>query len=202
MNEAKIRLSDSEKELVSDAHWILTKNRIMEKGMQLLGQLQARYAGILNRHQQLPASLLQSSPKISRGENYRGLPWLVLDYPRLFGKEDVLAVRTLFWWGHFFSITLQVAGAYQRKFEQTIIAGYPLLRKAGYSVCIADDPWQHHFETDHYRLIAEMNQEEFTAVCGSKDFIKIAIRYPVTAWEEVDEIFADEFRRIIEMLEG
>jgi hypothetical protein len=200
MNEAKIRLSDSERELVSDAQWILTKNRIMEKGMQLLGQLQPLYAVILNRHQQLPASLLQSSPKISRGENYRGLPWLVLDYPRLFGKEDVLALRTMFWWGHFFSITLQVAGAYQRKFEQKIIGAYPILAKAGYSVCIADDPWQHHFETDHYRPITEIDQEEFTAICQSKDFIKIAIQYPVTAWEEVDEIFVEEFRKLIEML--
>ena len=42
------------------------------------------------------------SGKISRGENYRGLPYLILDYPAYFSQKDIFAFRTMFWWGHFF----------------------------------------------------------------------------------------------------
>ena len=67
---------------------------------------------------------LNSSPKISKGENYKGLPWLVLDYPRYFNKEDIFAIRTLFWWGNFFSITLHISGKYKMRYEKKIIDSF------------------------------------------------------------------------------
>ena len=41
----------------------------------------------------LPAEMLFHSPKISKGENYKGLPYVMLDYPRCFGKTDIFAIR-------------------------------------------------------------------------------------------------------------
>ena len=60
------------------------------------------------------------SPKISKGENYRGLPYVMLDYPRLFGREEVLAIRTFFWWGHGFSVTLHLKGGYRERISAGI----------------------------------------------------------------------------------
>lgn len=102
MDEAKIRLSAPEMELVKDAGWILTKNGILEKVSHLLGSIQQSYQLQLQQVSSLPPEILASAPKISRGENYKGLPWLVLDYPRCFGQQDVFAMRTMFWWGPFF----------------------------------------------------------------------------------------------------
>src|SRR5262245_61567301 len=108
---AKVSLSAFEQQLVTDANWILTKNGIIEKVYLLFGNLSEHYKQepLL---QQLPAEAVTASPKIARGENYEGLPYVMLDYPRCFGKEDTLAIRTFFWWGHFFSITLQLKGKY------------------------------------------------------------------------------------------
>ena len=58
----------------------------------------------------LPEAVIQSSPKITRGENYQLLPYVILDYPRCFQKEQVFAIRTMFWWGKGISITLHVSG--------------------------------------------------------------------------------------------
>ncbi|MBS1654980.1 MAG: hypothetical protein JSU05_09055, partial [Bacteroidetes bacterium] len=79
MNEAKIRLSAHELELIQNAEWILTKNTILEKVKLLFEQLQEPFLQELKKLTTLPEEVAAPSPKISKGENYKGLPYLVLD---------------------------------------------------------------------------------------------------------------------------
>src|SRR5450755_2986522 len=128
-------LSAEELALVADAGWIMTKNAIIAKVLVLFGELSGNLqeqwkaagweqhlagkeagmamkdTGMLMREAGMPIKeILETPPRISKGENYKGLPWVVLDYPRAFGRLDVLAVRTLFWWGNYFSVTLHLKG--------------------------------------------------------------------------------------------
>lgn len=94
--EPKVQLSPLEMELVINSGWILTKNGIIEKVKVLLTELQARQQALLSGpiaigfSFALPEEVILPSPKISKGENYKGLPYLVLDYPRYFNKEHIL----------------------------------------------------------------------------------------------------------------
>lgn len=104
MNPAKIRLSATELELVTNTDWILTKNGIIQKVKNMLEALQAEQQEYLAKEKiNFPAEFTSSLPKISKGENYKGLPYLVLDHPRYFNKENVFTIRTMFWCGKFFS---------------------------------------------------------------------------------------------------
>src|ERR1700743_3182070 len=85
----------------------------------------------------------EGEPKISRGENYRGLPWVMLDYPRVFGREDVLAIRTMFWWGHGFSVTLHLKGKYQELFLPVIRRRQHELSAQGFYMGVGADEWRH-----------------------------------------------------------
>ena len=90
MSEAKIRLSPAEMKLVTNEDWILTKNNILKKVRSLLEGYQEKQQNFLLRHQtHLPAELFTASGKISKGENYRGLPYLILDYPRFFKIDEI-----------------------------------------------------------------------------------------------------------------
>ncbi|MFX8895293.1 hypothetical protein ABTM96_19365, partial [Acinetobacter baumannii] len=86
------------------------------------------------------------SAKISRGEHYEGLPWVMIDYPRYFKKNHFFAIRTFFWWGNFFSLTLQLKGKYQLGFQGS---NFETL-KADWFICVNEDEWQHHFRQDNY----------------------------------------------------
>src|SRR5688572_32501219 len=141
-NRPKIQLSPLEMELVTNSDWILTKNGIIEKVKELFGRLQLRQETVLSS---LPEEVRQVSAKISKGENYKGLPWLVLDQPRLFTRDKIFAVRSFFWWGNFFSSTLHLYGNYKTAYQQRVIAAFSLLQQNGYSVCVNDDPWEHDF---------------------------------------------------------
>jgi hypothetical protein len=151
MDSTKIRLSPEEAALVIRADWILTKNRVIQKTKQLLAALQTAEQNLLRSYETVfPEEIINSSPKISKGENYEGLPYLVLDYPKYFNKEDALAIRILFWWGNFFSGTLHLSGIYKRKYEEKIIRSFESLKAKGFSICINEDQWEHHFETTNY----------------------------------------------------
>ncbi len=183
MDATKIRLSPEEEMLVSRSDWILTKNRVIQKTMQLLGDVQLEQKDLLTTYASiLPQEIIQSSPKISRGENYQGLPWLMLDYPRLFNKEDGFAIRTFFWWGHFFSVTLQVSGRYKKLIEANLLQALPELKTKGFFGCIQDDPWQHHFEPDNYKSLQTFTPGEWQDLVAGRDFIKIAKTIPLQEW--------------------
>lgn len=126
---------------------------------------------------------LSSSPKISRGENYRGLPYVVLDYPRIAKGEDLFFIRSLFWWGNFFSSTLQIAGHFKEDNALKLAAAHAALSEKGYSVGINEDPWQHHFEDSNYQKIAALSQKDFYRVLQQQPHIKIAAFWPLSEWD-------------------
>ncbi|HEX2630675.1 MAG TPA: hypothetical protein VHM26_16780, partial [Chitinophagaceae bacterium] len=137
MDPAKIRLSSKEQELVIDAGLILTKNAIMRKAWLLLEQLQEAQQSLLLQYAPLlPAEATKTSAKISKGENYKGLPYLVLDQPRYFNRDHVLSIRTMFWWGHFFSTTLHLSGKFKDQYGVHLLDAYRVLGKEDFFICI------------------------------------------------------------------
>jgi len=201
MNEAKIRLSPKEKELVTDARFILTKNDILQKIKELLGQLQVDYQEHLQRLQdRLPAYINQTSPKISRGENYKGLPWLVLDYPRFFTTTSVCAIRTMFWWGNFFSITLHLSGEHKEAYAQKLVAAYRLLKQSGFSCNTGSKEWEHHFKKENYRPLSKMKKKEFERLVMQGTFIKLANRVSLKKWNKISFMLNRYFQQLLNLL--
>lgn len=203
MNEAKIRLSQKEMELVNDTAVILTKNVVLQKVLQLLGDvLEKQQAFLQNNRMDLPPEITRSSPKISRGENYRGLPYFVLDFPKCFEKDDIFAVRTMFWWGHFFSITLHLSGRFKEMFEQKIITATDALRENNFYYCINDEAWEHHFEEDNYISLRNETDTVFKTAMKDKTFIKLAQKISLHQWNDADELLTESFKRIMKILAG
>ena len=82
--------TDEELELLFDSRFFELKASINQKLTDLLGLLaELLKAEIAMKEIALHDEVLQSNPKISRGENYKGFPWMVLDYPRVFKQNDV-----------------------------------------------------------------------------------------------------------------
>jgi len=126
-----------------------------------------------------------AAPKISKGENYLGLPYVVLDYPRLFGREDVLAIRTMFWWGHYFSVTLHLKGRYKDLFLPVIKARLRELMDAGFHIAVSTDEWRHEVEVDNYRVLEETVMND---IAEGHPFLKLSAKCGLDKWNEAPEI--------------
>ena len=198
---SKIQLSPHEKELVVSPDLILTKNRILKKAQLLLTKSEAINHATLQAHaDSLPVEIFRVPPKISRGENYLGLPWLILDQPRLFSNTDVFAIRTLFWWGRFFSCTLHLAGRYKERYQSTLVSRFSSMAENGFYCCVNENQWEHHFERANYVSMTEMDEDEFSSTVASKPFTKIAVSFPVAYWDQAAEMLSGKFSLLISWL--
>jgi hypothetical protein len=178
MKGPKIHFSEAESKLMKNAEIILTKNVVLGKITALLEDVQREQADFVQRTASINP-LFSIPPKISKGENYRGLPYKVLDFPRLFGQEDIFAIRLLFWWGHYFSVTLHLSGRYKSECLPSIIQNLPVLAQKGYHLGIHPDPWLHHIEPHTYHPISELDQEQFLSLSSSLPHLKIAVSFPL-----------------------
>lgn len=131
--------------------------------------------------------------KIFRGENYEGLPYLVLDYPKHFSKTAVLAFRTMFWWGNFFSFTLHLQGKALESKREMLAQKIPGLKKKQIYICINDNPWQYHYKKDNYLPIDRFSDTALKKMILQKDFIKLSARIPVNKYKELNSFCKETF---------
>lgn len=181
MNASKVQLSEEEIQLVTNSGWLLTKNAIIGKVYALFGEMASDLElKIGSKRDNLPAEVTAIPPKISRGENYNGLPWAMLDYPRCFGKDDVFALRTFFWWGNFFSVTLHLKGIYLEQWLPVINSRLHDLVENDFHISSGNDEWRHDFLPDNYIALSGSHAGAFQAMPLS--FCKISSRFPLSEW--------------------
>lgn len=184
-SETKITFSKHELVCLQDTDFLLTKRAIDNKVQTLLLKLASELANELSA---LPFAPVRT--KISRGENYRGLPYWVLDYPASFSKDGVFAYRTICRWGYEFSFTLHLSGIYLAEHKAALIANYDKLALTpGLYLCVNTTQWEHHFEHDNYRLFNEVvvDANEWKRFLSDREFVKLAIKMPLDEWDGVVE---------------
>lgn len=198
MPHTNVELSKNELDLVTSSEFILTKNRIIEKVYTLFGNLSEDYKNILNGYADIfPVEIFSASPKIYKGENYLSLPYVMMDYPRIFLKEDAFAIRSFFWWGNYFSLTLQLSGKFLEKFIITLTLNLKNNLNVQYFVCINSSPWQHHFDQTNYKPLEEINTDELF----SKPFLKIAVKLPLYDWNNGEKFFKKNYTDFLNLLQ-
>lgn len=194
MHNAKIQLSADELQFAQNSNIILTKNRIISKSIELMEALAAVFQEMSKPYLSgLPAEA--NAPKISKGERYMDLPYVILDYPRLFKHHDIFAIRTMFWWGHHISITLHLKGAY------TLLLPSANTLQTGWYLQVAGDEWQHHYDHTTHRLLNSMRRDQFKTICDTLPFVKIAYFLPVEDWNEATTLLPEKFRTLITVLQ-
>jgi hypothetical protein len=194
MQGSKIRLSAPEAALIGNAEVILTKNSIVQKTVALLAEVQEALMI------QEEMNRFSSSPKISKGENYKGLPWVVLDYPRISSGGDLFFIRSMFWWGNFFSSTLQLAGWYKEKSLAGLTAAFDHLATEDYFIGVGEDPWQHHFESSNYKKLSDLSRQEYIFLLEHQPYIKIAARWPLSDWDLAANHFCNSWKNLVVLI--
>ena len=196
----KIVLSEKELSLVNDAGWFLTKHVIIKKVYSLFSDMiPAISSAIKENGISLPPELAASHPRIYKGENYLQLPYVILDYPGYFKGEHIFAIRTMFWWGNFFSITLHLSGKYKSMFEETLPGN---LEKAKYDffVAIGKDQWQHHFEENNYLPALLISKEQLKENWNDSNFIKLALKFGLQNWNNTANPILEGYLKITSLL--
>jgi hypothetical protein len=199
-SKTKIHLSPFEKDLVLNKEWILTKRTIIKKVCEMFGNLYTDFREMpaLDTVPSFLDKYFNRNGKISKGDNHEGFPYVILDYPVFFSKESVLAIRTFFWWGNFFSITLHVSGDFL-PFSAEARELYDYLSEKSFYLCIGENEWRHSFVPENYLPVVDLNREFVNRILERR-FCKISKKLDLDLWDQAPGFFITTFQEILEFL--
>lgn len=198
----KIQLSQEEIELVNNTDWIVTKRIITKKVYEMFGDINERMKKEIDTSYShlFPENIKHQSGKISQGENYQLLPYVILDYPAFFWKDRAFAIRTMFWWGNFFSVTLHLSGIYKEKLVSNSNDVLTFLQSNNFFVCVNEAEWQHNFEENNYVSSPAISLQQFASI-NEKAFFKVSKKISLSEWDNANEFALKSFREIMQLLQ-
>ena len=192
-------LSDKELAYLQDQQFLLSKIEISKKIEQLMGEVEKQLYAIIP-HYSWPTGVLVRSGKLSKGENYRGLPYYMLDYPRRFDQENVFSFRTMFWWGNFFSATLHLGGQYLAMSREALYNNTESLRSSEAYICVNNNPWEYHYGKDNYLKLQQLTADQIGSNLDSNNFLKLSQHWELDRYPELPTLVSAVFREMISWL--
>lgn len=184
-----MNFTKSELAIIEDSEFLLTKAKVITKVRDLLVKTRSEInERIENSTFSFPSGINLSTGKISKGENYKNLPYLVLDLPSLFSATDIFAFRTMFWWGNYFSCTLHLQGHSLDKYRSSVTNNISKLVGENVYIAIGDTPWHYHYEITNYTPLTK----EHIEFIGSCNFLKLSKKTELKHWENIPR-FSSEF---------
>ncbi len=196
-NNTKVTLSESELTMVTDKNIILTKRAIIQKAADLFMLQVPIITNVFKALVENDVLLQASIPKITKGENYKRLPYVILDYPASFKSENIFAVRTMFWWGNFISITLHLKGIYKEQYFKQILK--EIKSDELIFISMSEEEWDHDFTLGNFENLSELTPNIYQKF-EKQEFIKIALKYELHHWDMMQLILADGYKKIAEII--
>jgi hypothetical protein len=150
----------------------------------------------------LDDAIILNSPKISRGENYLGFPWMILDYPRLFSKSSVFAIRTLCWFGNSMSITLHLSGLSLETYKEKVLTNLYKLEANGYWISKGAEEWDHSISNENYLKVDDFLNENNTFLKTNyfDKYLKISKQISFNEWKEIPRIHYETTTNLLSLL--
>jgi hypothetical protein len=198
MLPTKLTLSAEERLLMMDTRFILTKNAVLKKVELLFGAVSETIRQRVTDLGMEEVGLFVLSPKIARGEQYQNLPWVMLDYPRIFTKTDTCAIRCFFWWGNYCTITLQLAGLYFNQYKPQVEAFVKQhVEEGDWYLSVGENQWQHQLEPTAYRKADSIDETYWS---GERPFIKLVKKIPLEQWDELFPLMENNIVALLNIL--
>lgn len=167
------KLNNDEFNLITDTWYPLLKKNATLK-------IKAQLAAL---GQELELLMPGFGSKISSGENFLNLPYMVLDYPKIAGNNFPFLFRTLFWWGHAASFQVLVRTQASPELGERLVE----LCDGQTLVYVGNNIWENNFEASEFVAIANLSEAQKVQVLN-QDILKLvwvsATKKPENLFEE------------------
>ncbi len=192
MRKSGNKLTKHECNYASSVTYPQIKHEVMQKTNVLFNSLGQK----LSQSELLPVAYRKQNYKITRGENYQQMPYMVLDYPQIQDKEIKIVLRTLFWWGHFFSCQLIVHTS-QLNLAAT---ANNLCGKRKTRLWRGSDLWDHDSESDSYLKLKHLSTLEIQSILQQQTHLKLVVSYRIETFNRFEWIAIKQYEKWIQTL--
>ncbi|MEO5570317.1 MAG: hypothetical protein ABIT08_12010 [Bacteroidia bacterium] len=200
MQDSKFNFSDDEFNLIKNQDFFKKKTIITKKMVSLFHELNDGIEKIKKERENLPGAEKNISGKISKGENYLGLPYLVLDNPRVFSNKNIFAFRSMFWWGNYFSFTFHLSGKYLEDYKRNIYKNSETLKGKKILICIHHEQWVHHLEKENYENIDSFDSKRIKNLIEENGFLKLSRKLDLQKWKHITDFGIETLNEYFSLL--
>jgi hypothetical protein len=182
VRKSAIKLTKTEFEFASSEQYPLIKQTVIHKMTMAFGELGTQLRETLPVSSPLFAN---ASSKITKGENYQGMPWVVVDIPKIAGRDFEVLYRTMFWWGRYFSLNALLS---TNAFDLSNLPQWhadPALHNA--LLYTGDDIWQQNLDDPGFVPLKNIDAEQAATLRQSKPHIRISRKLSFSAINELEE---------------
>lgn len=184
MENAKVTITEKELKIMGDREFFVQKKIITETVSNIFAKLRD---GLKSEVQKsgfiFPEGTDTDTGKLSKGENYREFPYIILDYPKKFSRENIFSFRTMFWWGNQFSFHFLLSGESFDGYHPKILERIHLLRGKDFLFCIHSTPWEYHFGDNN--VIPLENAISDPKLFEGMTFFKISKKSELKDWDKL-----------------
>ncbi|MEO0311577.1 MAG: hypothetical protein RIQ89_1234 [Bacteroidota bacterium] len=184
---------------VTEQKYFRIKNEVVTKVVNSFCLWLPRLESLVTQH--LPSNSALISPKIFRGENYLGFPYVNLDFPRQFSANDTFALRTMFWMGNHLSLTLHLGGLTWAKLSPAVMAQLPMLALLPCYISVAEGPWEYHFEPNSYIKLSALDGIALENTL-KKNFCKLSFKWPLAEIESCEASFFSYYETLLKVVKN
>jgi hypothetical protein len=177
MRKSKNKLTKHELEFASSVKYPLLKAEVMRKVSQLLQQT----GTLLQNEVTINNSTQPLEYKITKGENYQHMPYMVLDYPQIKQAEFPLVCRTMFWWGHYFTFNLIV----RTDTLQLLPTAAALGALKHTLVLVGDDLWEQDVHGEAYAKLHKLSIKQLLKRTETKTHLKLTRKIALKHFADV-----------------
>jgi hypothetical protein len=198
----EIDFTDEEFRIVSSKALLLSKHAAAHKMRLLLEQTLKQIDRYITEESPPWHELYNwQGPKISRGENYNGLPYQVLDHPRYFHSKDALAFRVMCWWGHYFCHTLHISGKFLQANKKRYLENLYKIKSGGLFLGINQDPWKYEFNDEYYQKLSALTDQQIRQTIEKTGHLKISTRLPLARWKELPTLTVNRLKSFFRLMD-
>ncbi|MBC8047336.1 MAG: hypothetical protein H7Y00_11115 [Fimbriimonadaceae bacterium] len=177
LTDPKSFFTNREKEILYDTEIFPLKRTATEKLYSIFGNLSTALKDTpIHKQFVFPPGTDTTTGKISKGENHLGYPYVILDFPKLFDKENLFAYRSMFWFGHYFSFSLLIGGDIMKQYTNHFFKNVESLHSSEIFFSIHQDPWGHTVKDPYYVLIDTLKTAQLKQMIFDNNYIKITQR--------------------------
>lgn len=175
-----MELSNTELNIINDKEFLLKKIVVIKKIQKLFEILQRDLKGIVDSSEFIFHENVDIKyGKIFKGEDYKNLPYIVLDYPKLYSKENIFTYRTMFWWGNFYSSTFHLQGEIFNELKSKTIKNLQTSSFSDLYICVNKTPWEYHYNDSNYILLTSENISKIDQL----PFLKLSKKFDLNDYQ-------------------
>ncbi len=178
-------LNEKQKSFIADPASFVLKNQVDDQVNKLLYSFQQALALFIKESKlTLPSKLGKTPFKVNKGNNHKGYPFQVIDYPASLGQEHAFSFRSVIWYANFFSFSLILKGKPKENYQQNL---RHLVNK-DFMLTTHENIWETHISEDMIMRIQEENLDEVLRVYAANESIKIFKSYNLNQIDDFERL--------------